>query len=376
MCLTMEKDAKDFEGRIVELLVDDEGEHYESFQGPVRPVMHKLLNSFIVDSDMAGYVQVYVDYVRDLVASTGGDLFVEVPVPLVHLTDEEDAQGTSDAVIIAGSEIIVVDLKYGRGVEVSAEANEQLLMYASGALRSIGKMLGGDFKTVRVAISQPRVSALPSEWSCTVDELVEFESRVLDAAITSREMLKGRQPVSLSPSDDACRFCKAATEHTCPAFDAFVVESIGADFDEVITGPKLEVQESDLSKHMAAVDMIEDWCKAVRAKVESELLSGHEVEGYKLVQGRKGARAWSSEEEAESTLKSMRLKVEEMYDFSLISPTSAEKLAKEGKIGKRQWPRVVELITQSEGKPSVAPEADKRPALVVSPTVDDFDVIG
>jgi hypothetical protein len=205
-----------------------------------------------------------------------------------------------------------------------------------------------------------------------VDELVEFESRVLDAAITSREMLKGRQPVSLSPSADACRFCKAK----CTALAAFVEESIGADFDEVITGPKLEVQESDLPKHMAAVDLIEDWCKAVRAKVESELLSGREVEGYKLVQGRRGSRAWSSKEEAEATLKSMRLKVEEMYDFSLISPTSAEKLAKEGKIGKRQWPRVVKLITQSEGKPSVAPESDKRPALVVSPTVDDFDVIG
>jgi hypothetical protein len=68
----------------------------------------------------------------------------------------------------------------------------------------------------------------------------------------------------------------------------------------------------------------------------------------------------------------MRLKEAEMYDFKLISPTTAEKLAKAGTIGPRQWPKVLEKITQSEGKPHVAPLTDSRPALVVTPVVDDF----
>lgn len=68
----------------------------------------------------------------------------------------------------------------------------------------------------------------------------------------------------------------------------------------------------------------------------------------------------------------MRLKEAEMYDFKLISPTTAEKLHKAGTIGPRQWPKVQALITQSEGKPHVAPESDSRPALVVTPVVDDF----
>jgi len=61
-----------------------------------------------------------------------------------------------------------------------------------------------------------------------------------------------------------------------------------------------------------------------------------------------------------------------MYDFKLISPASAEKLAKAEVLGKRQWPKLQELITQSEGKPHVAPASDSRPALTVTPVVDDF----
>ena len=67
-----------------------------------------------------------------------------------------------------------------------------------------------------------------------------------------------------------------------------------------------------------------------------------------------------------------RLKVEEMYDLSLISPTSAEKLAKAKVIGPRQWPKLQQLITQSSGKPSVAPATDSRPALTLTPAVDEF----
>ena len=128
-----------------------------------------------------------------------------------------------------------------------------------------------------------------------------------------------------------------------------------------------------LSACMSKVDLIEDWCKAVRAETERRLLAGSDVPGFKLVEGRRGARKWSDEKVAEETLKAMRDKQEQMYDFSLISKTTAEKLAKAEVIGPRQWPRLKGLITQSEGKPSVAPASDKRPPIVVTPTADEFD---
>ena len=120
---------------------------------------------------------------------------------------------------------------------------------------------------------------------------------------------------------------------------------------------------------MAKVELVEQWCKAVRAEVERRLLAGQQVDGYKLVEGKRGNRKWGSEESVEALFKSFRLRQDEMYDFSLISPTKAEKLFKENP---KRWAKVKDLITQNEGKPSVASANDKRPALVVQSVADDF----
>lgn len=130
-----------------------------------------------------------------------------------------------------------------------------------------------------------------------------------------------------------------------------------------------------LHHQMFAVGLIEDWCKAVRAETERQLLAGDEVPGFKLVLGKAGARAWKDAEEAEKQLKTMRLKVEEMYDLKLISPTSAEKLAKAKVLGPRQWTKLQPLIGRSDPKPSVAPAADKRDAYVPAPVADDFQPV-
>jgi hypothetical protein len=72
---------------------------------------------------------------------------------------------------------------------------------------------------------------------------------------------------------------------------------------------------------------------------------------------------------AEALLKSFRLRQDEMYELSLISPTTAEKVLKDSP---KRWAKAQEHITRSEGKPSVAPATDKRPALDVQTVADDF----
>jgi hypothetical protein len=74
----------------------------------------------VVDDDMARMVQVYLDYVRQIVATTGGQLFVERSLPIGQITGEDGATGTADAVIVTDDELIIVDLKMGRGVRVDA----------------------------------------------------------------------------------------------------------------------------------------------------------------------------------------------------------------------------------------------------------------
>jgi len=308
-----------------------------------------------LDAAQAGSVQFYVNHVRDIVVATGGELRVEQELPIWWMTGAQDAHGTADAVIVTPNELIIVDAKFGFK-EVDADRNPQLLIYAAAAYDEL--KVAYDFERIRVVISQPRLGAKP-EYTCTPDELHDFVVSVMAAAQTV-----DLQPEKLVPSTKACQWCRAKA--TCPALR----EDMLADFDAVV--PET-ADEDDLARVMANADLIEGWVKAVRAEVERRLLAGTPVRGYKLVQGKRGNRQWENPEVAEATLKGMRIKHDMMYDYKLASPTSIEKLVRAEEIGPRQWTKIQALITQNPGQPSVAPESDKRPALVTSVDASEFD---
>lgn len=312
-----------------------------------------------VTEDMIVHVRQYTSYVRSLVeVLPGAQLLVEQKLPLEHLTGEADAHGTADAVVLAANEIIVVDLKFGRGVPVDARDNPQLRMYAAAAMREYDLL--GDFQQVRTVIHQPRLSSV-SEDVVEAKDLEQFVARVR-TAVTFNES----NPDHRNPGDKQCRWCARAGD--CAALR----EQALADFEAV------EPQSADaeqIAYALGQADLIESWLKAVRARAEQILLAGDPLPGFKLVAGKRGPRKWSDAAEVEDYLKkSVRLTNDEMYEKSLISPTTAEKLVKAGTLGERQWARLQELITQSEGSPSVAPESDKRPAIAVtSAAASDFD---
>lgn len=364
---------------------------------------------FTVDEDMARHVQVTLDYVADLV-NQGGILLVDRRVHFGSYLGVPDdvAFGTLDVAVILGTELISIDFKYGMGVEVSAgevhapvtfKPNPQLALYGLGILAEVKDI--ADIERVRLVISQPRITTKPSEYDLSVEELEAWGYGAARSAVitalnaqqldTSADDWQGTY---LTPGEEQCRFCKAKA--TCPALRDEVAETVGisaASPEEFASTTPDQVAADDgpvwLSAALGKVDLIEDWCKAVRAEVERRLLAGETVPGYKVVQGKMGNRSWADEKAAEEQLKAMRLKVEEMYNLSLISPTSAEKLApkfdkagkpvppKEGQptpaIGPRQWQKLQGLITRKQGKPHVAPLSDPRPPLVITPVADEFE---
>lgn len=329
-----------------------------------------------ITQDMADYVDDYVKLVRE--RAEGKTLLVERKLPIDHITGETGATGTSDVVIIdhVNAEIVVIDLKYGMGVRVSAEENEQTQMYALGALEEYGVV--GEFAYVSMLIHQPRLNHV-SEWTIPVDTLLRFASQASHKAeqCDLARSLDGEEALAdfLEPGEKQCRFCKAKA--TCPALRAEITDVVGGssaatpdEFAEFLP-ETVDMQTGDnyLPIAMAKVSMVEDWCKAVRAEVERRLLAGQHVDGYKLVEGKRGPRKWADTDDIEQLFKSFRLRQDEMYDFSLISPTKAEKVFKENP---KRWAKVQECITQSTGKPSVAPATDRRSALTVKSVADDF----
>lgn len=149
-------------------------------------------------------------------------------------------------------------------------------------------------------------------------------------------------------------------------------QPVGEQLAEVAKRVPLLTPEQ-LADIYSQVGLIESFCKAVCDRVNNELNAGHVVPGFKLVTGKQGNRAWSDEEAARALLKDQfRYKDSDVFSMKLISPTQAEKLIKKEK--PRRWTKVEAIITRSNGKPTVAPESDPRPALNINPVNDFGDV--
>lgn len=442
-CLEGEHDAKFFLGR--RILVGERETMWTDLGS------NTAASIFTADADMCREVQKYIDAVRE--AAQGGELHVEQRLPIFGGVIP-DQFGTSDAVIVGETQMQVVDLKYGRGVQVFAEENEQLMLYALGALDEFDLL--GEIESVWLTVNQPRLNHVDS-WLVSTTELRAFEQRAIAAGELALDLAEGVAPTELehlNPGPDQCRFCKAKA--TCPALRDQVLSTVAGDFEvlyepvqgypgiveekpvvdnlialgkgeiavSIIDAEKIiaaahgvapgkvdfvELTEHDAGNHGTphfivkkptlrptlenpearlssasdeqlgllgeSIDLVEGWAKAVRAELERRMLTGGEVPGFKLVKGREGIRRFSDAEEAEKLLKSFRLKHGEIYDSTLKSPTSLEKLAADGVIGKKQWPKLQALIVRSEAGLSVAPAADKRPAVAITPVADDFEVL-
>lgn len=314
--------------------------------------------TFTVTPEMAGHVQTYVDYVRQ---QYGTPLY-EQKLPIMHITGEANAHGTADAVIIHGSTLHLMDLKFGMGVKVSAEENEQLMIYALAAMHQYEMVC--DFDTVVLHIIQPRLDHIDT-WETSVADLLEFAEEVRTASRWVDEARAQLEEKHFVVGEKQCKFCPA--KGNCRALAAYVLNTVRDDFTDM-TQPITDLNtERDLdlptlSHLMAAVPLIEEFCKAIRARVERELFDGNDVPNFKLVEGRRGNRKWIDEALAAQYLTTV---LDDPFEHKLISPTTASKLLKDD----HELPL---LVTQSVGKPSVAPAADKRPALSAGITADDF----
>jgi hypothetical protein len=342
---------------------------------------HLLGKGHTVNKELAHDVQTVVDNVRERMESyrlRGASVVMELDqaVPISHITGEHEATGTLDVALVVSwpdghSSLDVIDAKFGYS-EVLAEENPQLLMYASGALEMFG--LVEDFTEVNQVIEQPLRGA--TEWSTTPDDIgawVEHSRPKAQKAILIHNMAGERALKSedFGVSEKGCMWCKAKA--VCPALQKHVEETIEATFE--VEGPLADAEllpVDELASKFEKLELIEDWIKGVRARVELELLAGKQIPGLKLVAGKKGNRAWLSDEEAEAMMKKFKLKQEQIYSFKLLGPKPIlEALADQP----RRLKQIESLIVQPAGKPHVALDSDRRPALEIKPVEDGFETV-
>lgn len=366
MCLVHNKPASAYLGRIIEA----DGFDIE------------------VDEDMVENLQGVIDRVK----AYAGDDGVIFPEQRLYYgeqigVDRDNGWGTGDVTIAKGKTLIIIDLKYGKGQWVDVVENPQLMLYGVGALNAYDGIVD-DFEEVMLVIDQPRINPKPSEWTLTKAGLIMWAVEHGAAAVRAAKMGEmtykagdaAWRDTFLKPGEEQCKFCKGKAK--CPKLLAEVADTIGVsaaspeEFDASDIECKPEDQDAEwLAVFLRKVDLIEDWCKSVRAEADLRLKAGTVVPGWKLVQGKRGNRAWSNENEVADLLAEFAVPVPEMFTSKLKSPAAIEKLVKAKTLTEGEWTTLQQYITQAEGKPHVAPAEDPRPPLEIKPVTDDFEEI-
>jgi hypothetical protein len=312
-----------------------------------------------VPREMIDYVQKSMDYCREYV----GETFVETRVNISRYTPVPDQFGTCDfAVIYWDAEareyvLRIIDLKYGMGVKVDAFQNKQLALYALGFMEEYD--FAYSFNRVEICVSQPRLDHF-DEWKTTADEL-----RVLGAYIKQRFTLALEENAPFGPSEKACKFCKAKA--TCPALYRRAFEASQGWFDDLAQPaeqPSVDgtwpLSTPDTRRmNLEHIRLVLDNAKLIRGfidEVEAHALHlalhGTTVPGYKVVEGR-SVRTISNVSGYETHLRENG--VEPFKPAELIGVSEAEKALK-GAAKKG----LSAFLTKPKGKPTLAPESDKR----------------
>lgn len=328
------------------------------------------------DAEKVASVQMVLDYVADLrerypdlkVLHEERFVFPQQAVP------PGEAAGIADILCYsaATTDAWVIDFKFGQGIVVEAEHNEQALFYATGAL------FAWPVSSIHCVIIQPRAfhpAGPVRTWTTDAHALIEFSDRVEQA------ILAAEQPDTCGVPGKHCRFCAAAV--VCPereqqalavATDAFANVR---DIDQIVLPEPQSLDLQRIARILAGKDALREWLQAVEVWAEQSIRSGAHIPGFKLVEAQ-ARRAWQGDvEEVAAKLSEISgVPAAEFLPQQLVTVGLAERTvvqaarhnAPRGKKDEaaKQAKEAMAFLTlrQSSGNLTLVPESDPRPSAI------------
>lgn len=326
------------------------------------------------DEEMCAMARDGLDFVRNVAAEPGWQLFVETRVDISKWTLPGQF-GTADVILvnIAKKQVIVFDWKYGKE-PVYPQENEQAQGYCLGAWQTIfGKLFDWNPAGVDVTIiiEQPRVAGAGGAWKTTMQRVLEFGQHAKRQAVLTTTKNPPRHA-----GQKQCRWCRA--KDYCGVFADWNMEMIGLEFDDLDmadeTGflPELEPPEEITPERRTVLlrmkPMFNQWMEALHKAAYHDAKVGNPVPGMKMVEGKRPARKYAENavHKAETVLRK-ELGDEAFHPPVLLSPTQAEK-----KLGKARYAELLaRFVDQGAPQPILVPEEDSRPEM--ESAVDMFD---
>ena len=302
------------------------------------------------NSEMEECANGYVSFVMELVEEakkTCPDPVVLIEQRLDYSKYVEEGFGTGDCVIIADGTLHIVDYKHGRGVLVEADDNPQMKLYALGALELFDCIY--DIDTVSMTIYQPRRSNV-STFTIQKEELYEWADQVL--APTAELAFNGDGEYRCG---EWCQFCKAKAD--CRERANANMELAKFEFRQ----PPLLTDE-EVEEILGRIDELIAWASDIKDYALQAAISGKQWSGYKLIEGRSN-RKYTDEN---AVIAAVTAAGYDPYEHKILGVTAMTSL-----LGKKQFNDILGgLITKPQGKPTLVPDSDKRPAMTT--IIDDF----
>lgn len=229
---------------------------------------------------------------------------------------------------------IILDWKFGDGVIVDAEENEQLMFYAAAGMRTPElRWVFENIDEIELVIVQP---PYVKRWLTTPGRIKAFERALFDAVQTSF------RPDAPFAAGDHCRWC--AAKPVCPLLTGQLERAVAT---------KIKAIDAEkMTNALAFAILAEDWAKSVRELAQQMLENNAAIPGWKLVPKRP-TRQWVDAEAARKAFEQMGFDSSEL--MAIKSPAQVEKIVK------KLPPDLVVAVSTGN---TLAPESDPRPAVL------------
>ena len=303
--------------------------------------MNKIKKNEFYQEEMQGFTDQYVYYVDTISNSLPEKPYMAVEKRVEFDEYVPEGFGTADCILICGSVMHVIDFKYGKGVPVHADGNPQMGLYALGALKAYGFLY--PVEDIFFHIVQPRLNNF-STWKTNKRELTTWGEVVVNPKAELAYKGEGK-----FHSGEHCRFCKVLNCRQ-RAYDNLEL----LEMYETKLPP--ELSDKEVGEALEKAEQLVAWHKKLKTYAQLKLIDGGEIPGWKIIEGRSN-RMISDYEKMADVLEQNGFPKETLYERAQLTLTDLEKM-----VGKKDFQTICgEFIQKPNGKPTLAPESDKRP---------------
>lgn len=319
----------------------------------------EIMNNELFSEEMLDVLPIYTDYCTEeynaaKANNPSAEMLIETKVDISEYVPK--SFGSTDCAIVSDDTLEVIDLKYGKGIPVYAEWNQQEMLYALGMLAKFD--MAYDIQTVKLTIVQPRLNNI-SSWSISAEDLIDWGIKIVKPLANKAYNGEGELAAG-----DWCRFC--GVKNRCRALYDKQLEMAKFDFQN----PDL-LTDDEIAEVLKRIPRLVEWADSVKQYASDEAINnGKHWPGFKLVEGI-SRRKWIDDQDVICNTiynKFPTATEEDLFEMKLKPITAIEKM-----FGKKAVSESLsDIIVKPQGKPTLVPEDDKRPAMGIEDAVKDF----